>query len=123
MISNRYVLDRSGHQTDLRSDIFSLVNLATTPYLYHLILIQKGTRLRNCRTGFTGTDLPAQEFYILILFCLSINTGVEVQSFQNLKIFLTLKYLSQRLLVYKALLLLLMLYVIASLVVLKPMCM
>ena len=32
-IYNIYVLDRSGHQTDLRSDIFSLVNLATTPLL------------------------------------------------------------------------------------------
>jgi hypothetical protein len=35
---NIFVLDRSGHQTDLRSDIFSLVNLATTPYLCHLIV-------------------------------------------------------------------------------------
>ena len=32
-ITSEYVLDRSGHQTDLRSDIFSLVNLATTPLL------------------------------------------------------------------------------------------
>ena len=44
--------------------------------------------------------------------------GVSAQSFQNLKIFLALKYLSWRLLIYRALLLLLMLYVIASLVAL-----
>ena len=33
MQQNNIVLDRSGHQTDLKYDIFSLVNLATTPLL------------------------------------------------------------------------------------------
>jgi hypothetical protein len=68
---------------------------------------------------FAGTDLPPKNLILTYYFVFPLTE----QSFQNLKIFLALKYLSQRLLVYKALLLLLMLYVIASLVVLIPMCM
>ena len=63
-----YVLDRSGHQTDLRSDIFSLVNLATTPYLCHLILIQKVAILRNHRAGMPGTDLPPKNLILTYYF-------------------------------------------------------
>ena len=61
----------SGHQTDLRSDIFSLVNLATTPYLCHLILIQKVAILRNHRAGmpcFAGTDLPPKNLILTYYF-------------------------------------------------------